>query len=138
MLFEIVADFSIVIHEVLPGFLSKHVAAYIRLGLVNKDSLFVDRTIIGSNNNFIIKLHNHFLSPIDFEADLHSTLLNEKNFLDLLKLFEHDLARTYKYRFQLGKNIHNKVSIVLVFPGIELAIRSERESIIYHLVHVLR
>lgn len=129
---EIITDVSIVIHEVLPRLLSQHVAADVGFALVDKYGLLVECAVVSPNDNFILKLHYELLASVYFEADVHSTLLYKDNFLNFIEFLEHDSLSFNEYWLELCEDVHDKISIILIFPGNEPTIRANAEPMCLH------
>ena len=115
---EELTDLSVVLHKRLPNTFSEHVAADVGFTLVDKECFLVVCAVICSNNSFIGKLNHEFGATVDFKANVNITFLDKDNFLNLFKFSEHDSLLGDEDWFDILKDLHDELSVVLVIPRI--------------------
>lgn len=114
VLFEILADLTVFVHELKPYLFSEHIAADVSFALVDKESFLVVCAVIPTNNYLIFKPENKLLQPIDLEPDINLSLRHKKDFLDFLEFCENYFVLLYETWLQVGEDFHHKLSVVLV------------------------
>lgn len=86
------------------------------LGFVAENDSHVERAIIPSNKCFVFIPQHKLVLFVHLVSNVDDSLLNENDFVDVIKLFENNCVGAKMSVFHLFHQLNHEISVSLIFP----------------------